>query len=141
MNICHANRPRISPSFTTPSRFLGVPSVLNQIMFEILLLESFSISKKFYQVYPQFFNIIPFWFYYIKMISTTIFLEYLYKKIHTQLTSTCSKSENRNTRAKYEICLKLRLKTPEGRHWRLLVSFLLTLNIFHNLLLRFFWLT
>ena len=62
-------------------------------MFEILLLESFLISKKFYQVYSQFFNIIPFWFYYIKMISTTIFLEYLYEKIHTQLTFTCLKPE------------------------------------------------
>ena len=28
------------------------------------------------------------------------------------------KVNNRNTRAKYEICSKLTIKTPERRHWR-----------------------
>ena len=33
-----------------------------------------------------------------------------------------------------EICSKLTIKTPEQRQRLILVSFLLTLNIFHNLL-------
>ena len=62
------------------------------------------------------------------------------------------KVNNRNTKARCEICSKLTIKTPERRHWRcsgffivnfehishnangaVLVSLLLTLNIFHNL--------
>ena len=43
-----------------------------------------------------------------------------------------SKVNNRSTRTRCEIYSKLTRKTPEGRH--VLVSFLLTLNIFHTLL-------
>ena len=56
------------------------------------------------------------------------------------------KVNNRNTRTKCEICLKLTIKIPEGYHWRrtgkdnnkdtigvVLVSLLLTSNIFHTL--------
>ena len=43
------------------------------------------------------------------------------------------KVNNRNTRKRCEICSKLTIKIPERRQWRLLVSLLLTLNIFHTL--------
>ena len=44
------------------------------------------------------------------------------------------KVNNRNTKRKCEICSKLTIKTPEGRVLGVvLVSLLLTLNIFHNL--------
>ena len=43
------------------------------------------------------------------------------------------KVNNRNTRTRFEICLKLTIKIPERRHGIFLVSFLLTLNIFHTL--------
>ena len=43
------------------------------------------------------------------------------------------KVNNRNTRARCEICSKLTIKTPERHQWRHLVSLLLTLNIFYNL--------
>ena len=55
------------------------------------------------------------------------------------------KTSNRNTRTSCEICLKLTIKTPELRQWHhsgrhhndvigvVLVSLLLTLNIFHSL--------
>ena len=43
------------------------------------------------------------------------------------------KVNNRNTRARCEICLKLTLKTPERRHWHRSVSLSLNLNIFHTL--------
>ena len=36
----------------------------------------------------------------------------------TQQTIIYSKSNSRNTRKKCEICSKLTIKTPEGRHWR-----------------------
>ena len=53
------------------------------------------------------------------------------------------KVNNRNTRARFEICTKLTIKTPERCHSRrsddviyvVLVYLLLTLNIFHTL----FW--
>ena len=39
---------------------------------------------------------------------------------------------NRNTRKRCEICLKLAIKAPERRKWRLLMLFMLTLNIFQT---------
>ena len=42
------------------------------------------------------------------------------------------KVNNRNTKTRCEICSKLTIKTVERHQW-LLVSFLLTLNIFHTL--------
>ena len=59
------------------------------------------------------------------------------------------KTSNRNTRTSCEICLKLTIKTPELRQWHhsgrhhndvigvVLVSLLLTLNIFHSLFVHF----
>ena len=43
------------------------------------------------------------------------------------------KAKNRNTRTRCEICSKLTIKTLERRHGVVLVSLLLTLNIFHTL--------
>ena len=43
------------------------------------------------------------------------------------------KVNNRNTGKKCEICLKLTVKTSERRHYVVLVSLLLTLNIFRTL--------
>ena len=40
------------------------------------------------------------------------------------------KVNNRNTRTRFEICSKSTIKTPEQRQWLVLVSLLLTLNIF-----------
>ena len=40
------------------------------------------------------------------------------------------KANNRNTRRRYEICSKSTLKTPERHHDVVLVSLLLTLNIY-----------
>ena len=39
------------------------------------------------------------------------------------------KVNSRNTRTRYEVCSKLKIKTPEPLFW----SLLLTLNIFHTL--------
>ena len=47
------------------------------------------------------------------------------------------KFHNRNTRTRFEICLKI-TKTPEGRHGAVLMSLLLTLNIFHTLFQCFY---
>ena len=43
------------------------------------------------------------------------------------------KVNNRNIRARCEICSKLTIKTPERRHWCRSGVFILTLNIFHTL--------
>ena len=48
------------------------------------------------------------------------------------------KNNSRNTRTRCKICSKLTIKTPERRHQNgaigvVLVSLLLTLNIFHTL--------
>ena len=44
---------------------------------------------------------------------------------------------NRYARKRCERCSKLTVETPEWRQWRLLVSLLLTLNIFHTIFLWF----
>ena len=53
----------------------------------------------------------------------------------TPLNIYLLKVNDRNTRTRCEICLKLTIKTPERRqlHGVVLVSLLLTLSIFHNL--------
>ena len=48
------------------------------------------------------------------------------------------KANDKNTRSKCEICSKLTIKTPEWRHWFILMSLLLTLNIFHSLFYCFY---
>ena len=42
------------------------------------------------------------------------------------------KDDNRNTRARFEICPKLTIKTPEQRHGRRSGLFIVNLNIFHT---------
>ena len=42
---------------------------------------------------------------------------------------------NRNTRARCEVCSKLTIKTPEGRHWGRSGLFIVNFElIFHNML-------
>ena len=57
-------------------------------------------------------------------------LIYETKKTFISAGNYMFKGNNRNTRIRYEICSKLTIKIPERR---LLVSLLLTLNIFHTL--------
>ena len=57
-------------------------------------------------------------------------LIYETKKTFISAGNYMFKVNNRNTRTRYEICSKLTIKIPERR---LLVSLLLTLNIFHTL--------
>ena len=39
--------------------------------------------------------------------------------LHNPAGNYIFKAGNRNTRTRCEICSKLTIKTPEGRHWRL----------------------
>ena len=49
------------------------------------------------------------------------------------------KVSNRNTRTRCKICAKLKMKNQSDAIDVVLVSFLLTLNIFHALFLCFYW--
>ena len=51
------------------------------------------------------------------------------------------KVNNRNVRARCEICLKLRIKTPERRHWRRYGVFILNFEHISHLALVFLLLT
>ena len=53
--------------------------------------------------------------------------------LHYPAGNCMYKANDKNTRSKCEICSKLTIKTPEWRHWFILMSLLLTLNIFHSL--------
>ena len=60
--------------------------------------------------------------------------------VNTQQTFALFKVNSRNTRKRCKICSKLTIKTQEQRSNVVLVSLLLTLNIFH-LFLAFLLLT
>ena len=49
------------------------------------------------------------------------------------------KVNNRNTRTRFEICSKSTIKTLEQRQWLVLVSLLLTLNIFRTFFQCFYY--
>ena len=51
------------------------------------------------------------------------------------------KVNNRNTRARCEICLKLTIKTPERRHWRRCGVFIVNSEHMSHLVLVFLLLT
>ena len=51
------------------------------------------------------------------------------------------KDNNRNTRARYEICSKLTIKTPERRHWRRFGVFIVNLEHISHIVLVFLLLT
>ena len=51
------------------------------------------------------------------------------------------KLNNRNTRARCEICSKLTIKTPERRHWRLSDVFIVNFEHISHLVLVFLSLT
>ena len=60
------------------------------------------------------------------ILSTTPDLEHLFTR-NNPAGIYLLKVNNRNTRARCEICFKLTIKTPERRHWRLYCQ-LLTLH-------------
>ena len=78
-----------------------------------------------------------------KCLNTASFSKYIghFSTSSTKRLLTTSqymfKVNNRNTRKRFEICSKLTIKTPEWCQWVVLVSLLLTLNIFHNLFYSF----
>ena len=51
------------------------------------------------------------------------------------------KADNRNTRARCEICSKLTIKTPEQRHWRRSGVFIVNFEHISHLALVFLLLT
>ena len=59
----------------------------------------------------------------------------------TQPTITCSKLKNKNSRTRYEIGMKLTIKTPERRQWRRSGLFIVNFEQVSYLTLMFLFLT
>ena len=51
------------------------------------------------------------------------------------------KVNNRNTRTRFEICSKLKIKTPERRYWRRSGVFIVNFELTSHLVLEFLLLT
>ena len=68
----------------------------------------------------------------INKSSTTLCPKTMFQCLY-QAGDYMFKVNNRNTRTRCKICSKSTVKNPERRHWRVLVSLMLTLNMFHTL--------
>ena len=64
-----------------------------------------------------------------------------FKLMKSQSAITCSNLNNRNTRTRCEISSELILKTPERRHWRRSVVFIVNFEHIPHLVLVFLLLT
>ena len=71
----------------------------------------------------------------------SVWLEVLYGVSQNPAGNYMFKVNNRNTRRRCEICLKLTIKTPERRHWRRSGVFIVNFKHISHLLLVFLLLT
>ena len=62
-------------------------------------------------------------------------------RVDSPVAKSMFKVNNRSTRTRYEICLKLTIKTPEQRHWRGSGVFIVSFDHISHLVLVFLLLT